>query len=250
MDQPKFRHLRDSGDIVAREDTGSRVYQSVAAEIAAKIHSGEYPDKALLPSERELVDQFGVSRTSIRQALLSLQASGLIALRNRARAQVTHLNGTSLLDQLGHSAQAFLAQRNGVADFQEARLLFECGLARHAARHASPKEIGRLGAALAENKKAIGDREAFTRTDLAFHDILAEIPKNPIFVALNNALADWLAEQRTAAMFEPADVLMQNAFEGHAAVYEAIARHDAEGADHAMLEHLRTVQGFYWDAHS
>src|SRR6185436_17145550 len=109
------------------------------------------------------------SRTSVREALLSLQSSGLISVRQRARARVTQLNNRAFFDQLSGAARTLMGRPNGVADFQEARLLFECGLARHAARHASPKELDRLAVALAQNKKAIGDPGSFARTDVAFH---------------------------------------------------------------------------------
>lgn len=71
-------------------------------------------------------------------------------------------------------------------------MLFEVGLARHAADHASGAEIGDLGAALAANKDALGNGAAFHRTDVAFHYVLAVIPKNPIFTAVHAGIIDWL----------------------------------------------------------
>ena len=165
-----------------------RIYQDIARAIAERITSGELSDGALLPPERELAGQYGVSRTSVREALLSLQASGLITMRQRARARVTRVSNPAFFTQLSGVAQNLLALPNGMADFQEARVLFECGIARYAARHASPKEIDRLAVALAENKRALGDAARFATTDVAFHDVLATIPRNPIFTALNAAL--------------------------------------------------------------
>ena len=124
-------------------------------------------------------------------------------------------------------------------------MLFECGLARYAARHASAKEIERLAAALAANKVAIGT-PAFAKTDLAFHDILAEIPRNPIFTALNSALSEWLKQQRTVAIRIAG--VARRAFKGHEAIYRAIAEHDVEQAEKAMAGHLHEVSRFYWQA--
>src|SRR6266478_8197902 len=158
-----------------------RIYQEIALKLAEKINAGELPDGSRLPSERELAETFGASRTSIREALLSLQSSGLISVRQKARARVTRLNNPAFFNQLSGAAQTLLARPHAVADFQEARVLFECGLARYAARHASPKELDRLAVALAQNKKAIGNAVLFAKTDLAFHDILAETsqPSSP-----------------------------------------------------------------------
>jgi GntR family transcriptional regulator, sialic acid-inducible nan operon repressor len=227
-------------------DDEERVYQRIALKISEQINQGRLADGALLPSERELAETFGASRTSIREALLSLQASGLIAVRQRARARVTRMGTPAFFNQLSGAAKALIAQPHGVANFQEARMLFECGLARYAARHASQKEIDRLGGALAQNRKAINNPSLFAKTDLAFHDILAEIPRNPIFTALDTALSEWLMSQRRVGM--PVRGAIRRAYDGHEAIYEAIAGHDVEGADKAMSDHLQTVMQFYWRA--
>jgi len=206
------------------------------------------PDGSRLPSERELAETFGASRTSIREALLSLQSSGLISVRQRARARVTQLNNDAFFNQLSGAAQSLLSRPNGVADFQEARVLFECGLARYAARHASPKELDRLAVALAQNRKAIDSPALFAKTDLAFHDLLAEIPRNPIFTALNTALAEWLMAQRMTGIRAPIRGSIRSAYQGHEEVYDAIAAHDVEAADAAMAAHLKTVSEHYWKA--
>jgi DNA-binding FadR family transcriptional regulator len=231
-----------------RSQNNRRIYEDIALKLTEQINSGKLADGSLLPSERELAEMFGASRTSVREALLSLQSSGLISVRQRARAQVTRLNNPAFFNQLSGTAQSLLARPNGVADFQEARMLFECGLARYAARHASPKELDRLAVALAQNKKGIGDPVLFAKTDLAFHDVLAEIPRNPIFTALNTALSDWLKEQRTVGIRAPIRGAFRRAYQGHEEIYGAIAAHDAELADRAMTNHLETVSEFYWKA--
>jgi len=223
-----------------------RIYQHIAATLTEKINSGELPDRSRLPSERELAEMFGVSRTAVREALISLQASGLISIRHRARARVTQLDNPAFLNQLSGAAQSLLARPRGMADFWEARVLFECGLCRYAARHASPKELDRLTVALAQNKKAIGDPELFAKTDVAFHDILAEIPRNPIFSALNNALSEWLLDQRMVVIQAPIRGITRRAYQGHQEVYEAITAHDAELADRVMANHLKTMSEAYW----
>jgi DNA-binding FadR family transcriptional regulator len=225
-----------------------RIYQDIALKLTEKINSGELPDGSRLPSERELAETFGASRTSIREALLSLQASGLISVRQRARARVTQLSNPAFMSQLSGAAQTLLARPHGMADFQEARVLFECGLVRYAARHASPKEIDRLALALAQNKKAIANPSQFSKTDLAFHDILAEIPRNPIFAALNTALSEWLMAQRAVSIRAPVRGVARRAYEGHERIFEAIAAHDAEAADAAMAGHLTMVSDSYWKA--
>ncbi len=227
-----------------------RIYQHIALKLTERINSGELADGSRLPSERELAETFGTSRTAVREALVLLQASGLIAVRPNARARVTQLNNPTFLNQLSGAAQTLLARPHGMADFWEARVLFECGLSRYAARHASPKELDRLALALAQNKSSIGDAELFAKTDVAFHDVLAEIPRNPIFTALNNSLSEWLMGQRTVAIRAPIRGITRRAYQGHEEIYEAIAAHDVELADQAMTNHLKSMSEAYWKSES
>ena len=204
------------------------------------------PDGSRLPSERQLAEMFGASRAVIREALVSLQTSGLIFIREKARARVAQLNNPAFLNQLAGAAQSLLARPHGIADFQEVRTLFECGLARHAARHASQKELERLALALARNKKAIGDAKLFAKTDLAFHDIFADIPRNPVFSAVNTALSEWLIQQRNIVIQAPILGIMQRAYRGHKAIYEAVAARDVELTDQVMANHLKSMSEAYW----
>jgi len=229
-------------------DASKRVYQHVARNLAARIEAGEFVNGSRLPSERELAESFAVSRTAVREALLSLQSLGLITIQEKARARVTALDNPAFFQQLSGVAKTLLSRPNGVADFQEVRALFECGLARHAARHASPKEIDRLALCLSRNKKSIPDPSLFAKTDLAFHDVLAEIPGNPIFTALNSSLSSWLMDQRTVGIRVPMREGIKRAYLGHEAVFEAIASHDPERADRAMADHLKFVSEMYWKA--
>ena len=223
-----------------------RIYQEIAQAISEQITSGNLRDGQLLPSERALADRYRASRTTVREALLALQSSGLISIRQRARARVTRADESAVSSELPAFAQGVLAMPNSMADFQEARVLFECGLARFAARHASAKEVDRLAIALAANRRALRDPALFAETDVAFHTVLAEIPRNRIFVALNSALSDWLMAQRTVGLKAPERGAMRRAFRGHQQVYEAVAAHDVEAADRAMASHLDLVSRYYW----
>jgi DNA-binding FadR family transcriptional regulator len=226
--------------------TTRRIYQDIARTISEEITSGTLRDGQLLPSERDLAERYGASRTTVREALLALQASGTISMRQRARARVTRVAAPEPPCDLPPLAQHVLALPDGMADFQEARVLFECGLARFAARHASSREVDRLAIALAANRRALRDPALFAETDLAFHTVLAEIPRNRIFVALNSSLSGWLMAQRTVGLRAPARGALRRAFRGHQQVFEAVAAHDAEAADRAMASHLDLVTRYYW----
>lgn len=226
--------------------TRRKLYEDVAAQLEAQIIAGEFPNGSQLPSERELIRLFGVSRTSVREALLSLQKMGLVAVGNGARARVTKPSSQTLLAQVAGAARSLVADPEGISHFQEARVLFECGLARYAARHAAPKQVEKLALALIENKKAVGDIDAFARTDMAFHLVIAEMPNNPIFSSLHSALAEWLFQQRTTGLAIRGAA--RDAFRAHEDIFEAIAARNPDQAEDAMAHHLSQVSKYYWEA--
>jgi len=148
--------------------------------------------------------------------------------------------------ELSGAARRLLGQPGGVARFQQARALFEIGLARLAAQVATEADVVRLGAALAANRASLGDLQRFRDTDVAFHFAIAEIPRNPIFTSLHEAVVAWLTEQRTTSgRLAGAG---EAAYAAHARILEAIAARDPTAAEQAMQEHLEAVAALYWKA--
>jgi GntR family transcriptional repressor for pyruvate dehydrogenase complex len=193
----------------------------------------------MLPSERELMKIFGVGRTSIREALYALHRMGMIRLRNGERPRVTTPTPETLIAELAGAARHFLAQPDGAEHFQEARALFEVGVARLAATRRSDEDIARLAKALDANLAARGDLERFERTDVAFHYALATVARNPIFTAVHDGLVGWLTSQRTVSLQAPG--AEEAALNGHRLVFESVARGDPDAAGRAMEDHLRSV---------
>ncbi len=206
------------------------------------IRRGEMVDDGRLPSERELMRHFGVGRPSVREALLHLSKMGLVEVRSGERARVTRPTPQVVIEQLAGPARHLMALPGGAQDFQGARLFFEIGLARHAAQYATPEDIEALRAALEANRETIGDLQEFERTDVDFHYVLALIMRNRIFTAIHAALADWLHEQRRTTLAQGVDL---TAYQSHVAIFEAVAAHDADRAEHAMRDHLEFVADRY-----
>ncbi|MBN9072031.1 MAG: transcriptional regulator NanR [Rhizobiales bacterium] len=219
-----------------------RLSEDVADHLERMIREGEFVETEHLPSERELMRHFGVGRPSVREALLRLNQMGLVEVRSGERARVTRPTPQVVIDQLSGSARHMMAAPGGVQDFQNARIFFEVGLARHAARHASEEDLKHLETALEVNRRSIGDLRRFERTDVDFHYVLAEISRNPIFTAIHAALAEWLLEQRRTTLAAGED---QKAYDAHRLIFEAVASRDADRAEAAMREHLEYVARRY-----
>jgi GntR family transcriptional repressor for pyruvate dehydrogenase complex len=221
-----------------------KLYEDVAERLEQAIQDGTYAPADLLPSERELMRQFGVGRPAVREALFHLGKMGLVEIRSGERARVTTPTPQFVIGALSGTARHMLGAPGGVQDFQNARLFFETGLARHAARHATASHIASFEAALIANREAIGDLKRFQETDVAFHYVLAVIPGNPIFTAIHAALAEWLLEQRRTTLVRGEDV---RAYEAHRKIFEAVAARDADRAEQAMRDHLEHVARRYND---
>jgi DNA-binding FadR family transcriptional regulator len=221
-----------------------RLYEEIVDQLANLIISGQAPPGTQLPSERELVEQFQVGRSAIREALFVLQKMGMVTLSGGERAVVVAPTSDALVAELSGAVRYHLSRASGMRDFQGARAFLEIGLARHAARHGTPEEIEGLRVALKANEAALGDNDRFVDTDVAFHYVLAQIAHNPIFTTLHAALAQWLRDQRATGVTVHGSP--EAAFAAHRRIFEAVAARDADAAEDAMRTHLEEVARFYW----
>jgi GntR family transcriptional repressor for pyruvate dehydrogenase complex len=221
-----------------------KLFEQVASHLERQIVSGRLRPGDRLPRERDLCQMFGVGRPAIREALIALQMQGLVELRNGAAARVAAASPTDLVAGVAPAVQQMLLSAEGQRNFQKLRAFVEVGLARHAARHAGEADLARLEAALAANVAAVDDPERFVATDVAFHFVLAKIMDNPVFTAVHDALATWLAEQRRVTNAAPGS--SRAAAEAHRRIHEAIRRRDPDAAERAMAEHMEQVAALYW----
>jgi GntR family transcriptional regulator, sialic acid-inducible nan operon repressor len=221
-----------------------KLFEHVASHLEAQILSGKLKPGDQLPPERDLQTRFGVGRPAIREALISLQKAGLVELTNGARAKVLMPTASHIFTGMAPAVRQMLSTEEGHHYFQGARLFFEVGLAREAARHATPTDLEALAAALEANRKAIGDRERFTSTDIAFHFELAKMARNPVFIALHDQISEWLKEQRTVTL--AAKGQEKTAFEAHKSIYDGIAARDPDRAEQAMRTHLEQLAVTFW----
>lgn len=221
-----------------------KLFEHVASHLEGQILSGKLKPGDQLPPERDLQSRFGVGRPAIREALISLQKAGLVELTNGARARVMMPTAGHIFSGMAPAVRQMLSTPEGQRHFQGARLFFEVGLAREAALHASAEELSSLAEALEANRKAIGERERFTETDIGFHFELAKIARNPIFIALHDQISGWLTEQRIVTL--TASGQERTAFEAHRAIFDGIAARDPDRAESAMREHLGQLADTFW----
>ena len=151
-----------------------KLFEHVASHLEAQILAGKLRPGDQLPPERDLQARFGVGRPAIREALISLQKAGLVELTNGARARVLMPTASHIFTGMAPAVRQMLSTDEGQRHFQGARMFFEVGLAREAAKTRDRGRSRCAEAALDANRKAIGDRDPLHRTDIAFHFELAQ----------------------------------------------------------------------------
>ncbi|MGH6894619.1 MAG: FCD domain-containing protein [Dongiaceae bacterium] len=232
---------------VPSQTVGRRRRSHEIVELLEKaITSGEFKIGSQLPSEKILAERFGVGRPSVREALFLLQQQGFVDVTSGTRARVTAPTSSFLIGQLTGFVKRVAATGQGQNQMEQARLLFEAGVAWQAAQVATDEDIVRLKRALDANVAAVGNTGEFIRTDVAFHYELNVITQNPIFAAVYDILVEWLIDQRTMTIHMPdAD---RFSVRDHTSIYEAVAAHDPMRAFHEMGSHLRLISQLYFES--
>lgn len=215
----------------------------IAGMLAEEVHAGILEVGAMLPSERDLCERFGVGRTTIREAVKRLEGMRLVELRKGYRPRVAYPTLTQLMGSISAASGLFFRGTEGGAHMEQARLFLETSLARYAAQSATPAQIGKMVAAIEKGDKALDDLPAFRIADVEFHRALAEVPGNPIFVALHDAFVGGLMMSRPG----PKDVVSHNrrSNDEHKGVVQAIIAHDAEAAVTILTKHLTRNYAIY-----
>ncbi|MEO0979728.1 MAG: FCD domain-containing protein [Pseudomonadota bacterium] len=222
-------------------ETG-RAADNVVAMLEAKIVSGELEDQTPLPAERELMEQFGASRTVIREAISQLSSRGLIETRPRFRPIVRKPDYATVLHACGNVVQHLLTDKTGIKNLYDSRVFIERALVREAAVSARKDDIVSLRQALEENRKAIPDSNEFYRTDVAFHGVLYRIPRNPIFPAMHEGYTSWLAPQWDRMLRSPERNEVN--YLAHKSILDAIVERDPVAAEEALNNHLKAAWEF------
>src|SRR5262249_31061129 len=137
---------------ILRQPVGRRKRaHEVAEHLEQAISSGEFSEGSQLPSEKDLMERFGVGRPSVREALFILQQQGFVEIRSGARARVTAPSLKLLTGQVGGLIKRFSATGQGQLHMEQTRLLFEAGVAWQAAQQATQEDVSRLKSALDAN---------------------------------------------------------------------------------------------------
>ncbi|MFV0300071.1 MAG: FadR/GntR family transcriptional regulator [Paracoccus sp. (in: a-proteobacteria)] len=207
------------------------------AGIARLIATGEFPAGQNLPSEAELTQRFGVSRTALREAIKGLEAKFMLRSKPRVGTVVLPQDEWSLLDQevlgwvIDHlDVSAF------VDDVLEARRAIEPAAAALACRRAKLSDLARIEEALSAMTSAGNDPIAFTEADLEFHEALLQASHNRVFAQFIHSIEAGLNMMLLASNKSVEDY--SRTIESHQRVLDALIARDEDAAHAAIIELL------------
>ena len=215
-----------------------RLYRQIADQIRTLIGSGEFPAGSRLPSERDLAKQLGVSRPSVREALIALEVEGLVEVRIGSGIYALEQAGRPAAPASG--AAAAVEAEAGPFELLRARYVIESECAALAAKTAKKQQVQAIEAALDEMQGEMQGSVPALGGDRLFHLRIAEATGNGALVAVVKML--W--EERTGPLYQRLEEhydspgLWNAAMAEHRAVLKAIAARDPAGARSAMQRHL------------
>lgn len=214
-----------------------RLCRQVADQIRALIEAGELRVGDRLPAERDLADRFGVSRPTVREALIVLEVEGHIQIRMGSGVYIA---------RRPTAAPVILPVVDGDGPFEilEARCIVESAISEEAARRSTPEGIARLDEMLHRMEQSLDESERAVAADLGFHVAIVDMIGN---AALRH-FAGLLSDKRTSPYFEKLASYFEGphtwkrAVEEHREIRNAIAAGDPAAAREAMRRHLTLAQ--------
>lgn len=215
-----------------------RLYEKIVEQIETRILDGDLKPGDRLPSERELGKQFGVSRTSIREAIRVLTLRGLVA--------VNHGRGTFVTDETSKAVRYslnLLVQVGDKESFQnliEIREILEPVIASFAASRATEENLTVMREAIVIMDDSVEDPTGYIEADLDFHLALAEASQNPLILILLDLLIVQLREQRFWAA--SVDTSLKRSQVHHRRVLTAVEEKNPEAARIAMQGHMNQIR--------
>jgi DNA-binding FadR family transcriptional regulator len=215
----------------------------VREHLLADIRAGRWRPGDRLPTELELMAQFGVSRAPIREAMQSLHLLGIVDISPRRGATVRALALDSVLDLAVLSGA--MGRESPIADVYAFRDVTEGAIGELSAANITEVQVEKLREILADNVAAVALNNLVEsrKVDLRFHAAIAEASGNTVFQAVSRAMNGLLAELRRATGGIPG--ASEASLGEHEEIFRALAAHDGPAARRASERHIRNTRARY-----
>ena len=197
----------------------------------------------MLPPERELGRQFGVSRTVIREAVRALAAKGMLEVRSGSGVRIIAVDEGTVRESMRHFVQGSSLDYGKV---DEMRAVLEVAAAGFAAQRATDEDIASIDRNIEAFENECSDLDRSVELDLAFHRAIATATHNELFLVLHDSMGEMLIKVRRKNLSKGRDE-RRLVVAMHRRIRDGIAAHDAAAAQQAMRDHLGHVQATWSD---
>jgi GntR family transcriptional repressor for pyruvate dehydrogenase complex len=212
-----------------------RLYQSIVTQIEGLLERGELRPGDQLPAERQLAEQFQVSRASVREALRSLELLGVVETRAGGGTFVRAASS----DAVTRPLTSLISRGHGLEQVIEVRGLIEPAIAARAAERIGADELAELRATLAAQQARVAAGEPYAEEDTRFHEIIGHASRNELLVTMLAVVWDVLRASREQWL--QTNARAHASLDAHRQILRALEAHDPEAARSAAAQHIQAV---------
>ncbi|MDT8862099.1 FadR family transcriptional regulator [Alkalihalobacillus sp. MEB130] len=225
--------------------SSNKLYIQIYNQILSEIQSGTFNIGDKLPAERELCEQFGVSRAPVRQALSALELNGLIYSRQGEGVYVKNTQTSTETSQSGN-----MWDSTSPEDIVEARMNIEPQIIKYAALRATDEDINELRMIIKKMEEETKDGIYAPETDEALHYAIAKASHNDLFVKIMSAISSAMKQQKMWQFIRDRTVTRPDYrevnFKEHQMIIKAIEDHNEKEAVKLMTSHMQNLYDRYW----
>lgn len=212
-----------------------KAYEEIVTQIRKLIESGKLKKDDQLPNERELGEIFGVSRSTVREAIKTLESLNIVESRQGDGTYIIVSSEESLVMPL---ANPLFRETDSIIDIFYIRKILEPYAVQLATLNATQEELLSLESILEKQKESLENGVILNDSDTEFHALIARMSKNKVLERLMNAIIELLREVRETYNTERA----KESYKGHVEIYNALVSGDCKEAKKAMLQHLSKIE--------
>lgn len=224
-----------------------KLYEQIAAIIEQKINDGDILPGQKLYSVEQLAKNFEVGRSAIREALMALQAKGIVEIRQGEGTYIRQITAEDITLNIPNYASF---SQQDLQQIFEVRKILEIGVIENAASRITQSQLALLNQSLEKMQAYVANAQLSSDADIQFHTIIAEAAHNPLLVSMLQSVSQPIARQiqhTRAFLAQSNEEALHRLHEEHVRIYKALEIHDASLAKQAMSAHLETVQSLLFN---
>ena len=221
-----------------KDIVSTSICEVLVKELQTRIYEGVYKAGDRLPPERALLQEFNISRGSLREALKQLQMVGLLKIKQGSGIFVSEESAVQGMMEFFNSR--LLVSRAEIVELMQVRKLIESECAFLAAKKATNNEIEELEKILQRMESMVNFPESFIKGDVAFHFQIAKMSRNSLFPKILDSIRSLLLNQQRAGL--EIGGAIPRACKFHRKIYESVKSRHSRVSSQEMLAHLEDVE--------